>query len=190
MNVGSDGIERRTILKVAAAIAAVPSMLSTASASSQLPAVGKPGDFDFLSGEWRIANRWRADAKSADWIEFPGEATVHGILNGICSVEELRIPARDFSGLGLRLLNLETKVWTDFWVNGKSGALTPPGSTGVFVDGAGAFLTEDTEDGKPVTWRGLWDGITPTSCRWSQGVSRDGGKTWENTWEMQWTRVG
>ena len=52
--------------------------------------VGKPGDFDFLTGEWRIHNKFREGEK---WIEFPGEATVVGILAGIASIEELRIPA-------------------------------------------------------------------------------------------------
>lgn len=184
------GIERRTVLKAAAALAASSAMMPRASAATPNRPIGKPGDFDFLTGEWTIANRWRADTRTTEWIEFPGEATVRAILKGIASVEELRIPARDFSGMGLRLLDTEAKIWTDFWVNGKSGVLTPPGSTGVFQDGAGAFLSDDTEDGKPVTWRGLWDGITPTSCRWSQSVTRDGGKTWEDTWQMQWTRVG
>jgi hypothetical protein len=48
---------------------------------------------------------------------------VHGILAGVGSVEELRIPARNFSGMGLRLLDLEKKVWADHWVNA-NGART------------------------------------------------------------------
>jgi hypothetical protein len=56
---------------------------------------GRPGEFDFLSGEWRIQHRWRSGPDSPDWLEFEGEATVVGILGGICSVEELRIPARN-----------------------------------------------------------------------------------------------
>lgn len=48
-----------------------------------------------------------------EWIEFDGEATVHAILAGVGSVEELRTPARNFSGLGLRLLDVEKKVWAD-----------------------------------------------------------------------------
>lgn len=74
------------------------------------PTPGKPGDFDFLTGEWRI-HHWQPKKDSTGWIEFDGEATVHGILAGIGSVEELRIPAKDFSGMGLRLLDAEKKVW-------------------------------------------------------------------------------
>jgi hypothetical protein len=85
---------------------------------------GKPGDFDFLTGEWRIHNKMLDKGK---WIEFAGEATVYGILNGVVSIEELRIPARGFSGMGLRALDVEKKIWSDHWVNSKSGVVTSPG---------------------------------------------------------------
>ena len=54
------------------------------------------------------------------------EATVVGILGGIASIEELRIPARGFSGMGLRLLDVEKKIWSDHWVNAKSGVVAVP----------------------------------------------------------------
>jgi hypothetical protein len=152
------------------------------------PTPGKPGDFDFLSGEWRI-HHWQPKAGSGDWLEFDGEATVHRILAGVGSVEELRIPARDFSGMGLRLLDVEKKVWSDHWVNAKSGVVTTPGVTGSFENGAGIFVSEDVEDGKPVKYAGIWDLITPRSCRWRQAFSRDGGKTWTQTWIMDWRRA-
>lgn len=153
------------------------------------PTPGKPGDFDFLAGEWRIVNR-RPKPDSDRWIEFEGAATVHPILAGVGSVEELRIPVRDFSGMGLRMLDVEKKIWSDHWVNAKSGVVTAPGVTGSFENGAGIFISDDEEDGKPVQWAGVWDRITPRSCRWRQAVSRDGGATWTQTWLMDWTRTG
>ena len=152
------------------------------------PTPGKPGDFDFLTGEWRIHHR-QPKAGTDEWIEFDGEATVHAILAGVGSVEELRIPARNFSGLGLRLLDVEKKVWADHWVNAKSGVMTAPGVSGSFENGVAIFVSEDQEDGKPVKWLGVWDLITPKSCRWRQAVSRDGGKTWQQTWIMDWRRA-
>jgi hypothetical protein len=152
------------------------------------PTPGKPGDFDFLHGEWRIAHRQRKDPNS-EWITFAGEATCWTILKGVGSVEELRIPARDFSGMGLRMLDVEKKVWSDIWVNAKSGVVTTPGMTGSFENGAGIFFTDDPEAGAGVKYAGIWDMITPTSCRWRQATTRDGGKTWEQSWIMDWTRV-
>jgi hypothetical protein len=163
---------------------AIPARAAAAAAPAIPP--GRPGDFDFLTGEWRIANRMLDKGK---WIEFLGEATVVGILGGIASIEELRIPARNFAGMGLRLLDVERKVWSDFWVNAKSGALSTPGQEGGFVDGVGTFTSSSEEDGKTLLWRGVWDRITPTSCRWRQGGSRDGGQTWDDSWFMDWTRL-
>ncbi len=152
------------------------------------PTPGKPGDFAFLTGEWRIHHH-QSKPGSAEWIEFEGEATVTEILAGVGSVEELRIPAKSFSGMGLRLLDVEKKLWTDFWVNARSGVLTPPGVTGSFEKGAGIFVSEEDEDGKPSQIVGVWDLITPSSCRWRQALSRDRGKTWEQTWIMNWKRA-
>ncbi|MBI2746192.1 MAG: hypothetical protein HYX45_11470 [Burkholderiales bacterium] len=108
----------------------------------------------------------------------------------MASVEELRIPARNFSGTGLRLLDVEQKLWADYWVNSKSGVLTPPPAMGSFVNGVGTWDSQDEDhDKKPITVRGVWDRITPSSCRWYQAVSRDAGKTWQENWLMDWTRV-
>lgn len=149
---------------------------------------GKPGDFDFLTGEWRIRHRQPKPASDA-WIEFHGEATVHRILGGVGSVEELRIPARDFSGMGLRLLDVETRIWSDFWVNAKSGVLAAPGVTGGFANGAGIFISESDDNGSKVLWAGVWDRIAADTCRWRQAVSRDDGASWKQVWLMDWQRA-
>lgn len=185
--------QRRALLKagaaggaVLAAAAAMMAQAQTPSAASALPPTGKPGEFDFLSGNWKIHHRM---LKAGSWDVFEGEATCWSILGGIASIEELRIPARNFSGMGLRLLDQEKKVWNDFWVNAKSGALGAEGVPGVFENGVGSFISEDEADGKPIKVRGVWDRITATSCRWRQGSSRDGGKSWEDNWLMDWTKA-
>lgn len=186
--------QRRTILGAAAGAAAMlagagtPDSAQAAPTSATKPTPGKPGDFNFLAGEWRIKHR-RLPPDAKAWDEFEGEATCWNILGGVGSVEELRIPSRNFSGMGLRLLDMNTRVWSDFWVNAKSGVLTTPGQTGSFESGVGIFGADDMDGDKPIKVRGIWDQITPTSCRWSQAVSRDGGRTWDENWVMRWTRV-
>src|SRR5262249_11039369 len=147
---------------------------------------GKAGDFDFLSGRWTIAHRKRLP--SGEWDLFAGEATCWSLLGGVASVEELRVPARGFAGMGLRVLDVRQRLWTDFWVNAKSGVLEPPGVTGSFEDGVGIFESEDDADPAQRV-RGTWDRITERSCRWQQALSRDGGKTWELDWSMDWQRA-
>lgn len=181
-------VQRRTVLQMSAGLAAAgPLAMNTAFAAAAPPAAtGKPGDFDFLSGQWKIKNR---QLKKGAWDQFDGEATVHGILGGIASVEELRVPARKFSGMGLRLLDVERKLWADFWVNSKSGVLEPPPSWGSFVNCVGLWDADDKDGEQPIIVRGAWDQITPASCRWYQAVSRDSGKSWQESWVMQWTRA-
>ena len=51
------------------------------------------------------------------------------------------------------------------------------------------LFADDVDGDRPVLLRGVWDRITPRSCRWHQAVSRDGGETWEPNWFMEWSRV-
>lgn len=182
--------DRRTVL-AAGAMAALSLTMSAGAIGSRLwtgaPPKGSPADFDFLAGEWRIENR--RQKTPGEWDEFPAEATVHRLLGGVVSVEELRIPAREFSGMGLRMFDQTEGVWRDFWVNAKSGAIAPPGMPGGFVDGAGVFLADDKDGETPIRILSLWDRITKNGCHWTQAVSRDGGATWQENWLMRWTRV-
>jgi hypothetical protein len=150
---------------------------------------GQPGDFDFLTGHWKIAHRRLKTPGGDDWDVFDGEASCFGILGGVAHVEELRIPARNFSGMGLRLLDVDKRVWVDHWVNARNGVLTLPGMTGGFAEGVGTFVAEDEHEGRPILVRGTWDRITPTGCRWHQATSSDGGRHWEGNWFMDWVRA-
>lgn len=186
MNDDPSDVQRRTVLQISAGLAA-GATLSSAFATAKPPvATGKPGDFDFLSGRWKIQHR---QLKNGSWERFDGEATVHGLLDGIASVEELRIPSRGFSGMGLRLLDVERRLWADYWVPGKSGVLAPPPAWGSFVDGVGLWDSDETDNDQPIIVRGAWDQITLSSCRWFQAVSRDGGRQWQQSWVMHWTRA-
>jgi hypothetical protein len=188
MSDDSSNVQRRALLQLSAGLLATGSAgINTAFATAAPPAAtGKPGDFDFLSGEWKIKHR---QSKGGVWDSFEGEATVHGLLGGVASVEELRIPARGFSGMGLRLLDVERQLWADHWVNSKSGVLTPPPSWGSFEGGVGLWDSDDMDGDQPIIVRGAWDQITPTSCRWYQATSRDNGRQWQESWVMHWSRA-
>ena len=193
MSHASSNLERRSFLQWTAALGARGALASIGGGASParaaaLPpaATGKPGDFDFLTGEWSIKHR---QMKNHKWDLFTGEATVVGILGGIASIEELRIPERNFSGMGLRLLDRERKLWADWWVNSQSGVLGGAPAWGSFVNGVGNWDGDDVDAaGKAIIVRGCWDKITATSCRWYQATSKDDGKSWQESWVMDWTR--
>ncbi len=68
-------------------------------------------------------------------------------------------------------------------------ALPGPPVKGKFADGVGTFCADDTLRGKPIRVRFTWSKITPTSARWEQAFSPDGGMTWEVNWAMEFRRV-
>jgi hypothetical protein len=162
------------------------------SASTPPNGSGRAGDFDFLAGRWAIRNRrlkvrW---TEQPEWESFDGDSICHTVLGGLGSIEELRIPTGQPRGLGIRLLDVKTGLWSDYWSSSGSGIVMPPPMSGSFEGGVGTFLATDERDGDLPIWsRGIWDRITPASCRWQQAFSRDGGKTWEDNWFMDWTRL-
>lgn len=150
---------------------------------------GKPGDFAFLEGNWKIQDRRLKQGTVNEWNDVEGEATCWSILDGAGSIEELRIPARDFYGMGLRLLDRHQETWNAFRVDAKSGTMNGPPQAGRFQNGAGTFVAHEVENGARIHVKGVWDQVTPESCRWTQSVSRDNGKTWQDNWVMTWNRM-
>jgi hypothetical protein len=194
MTKGRFNLPRRSVLQSAAGLlaASVGSIGGVASASEVLSLgniTGKGiGDFDFLTGEWKIKIR-KFDTSGPDGkSERDASATVHRVLGGAGSIEELRKGDGSLWGMGVRVWRPETKRWADHWTSAEDGVVNQP-QLGQFIDGAGVFLLDDTEDGKPVKIRAFWDEITPNSCRWYQTMSKDGGATWERSTYMAWTRA-
>lgn len=156
---------------------------ATASSSS-------PRDFDFLVGSWRVEHRRlkRRWVGSDDWDRFEGTSTCRGALGGLVNVDEIAMPGRGFSGFTLRSFDPARGLWSIYWINSTRGVLEPP-VVGRFADGRGVFEGDDTDEGRAIRVRFVWDAITPESARWRQAFSDDGGLTWETNWVMAFTRV-
>lgn len=202
----SDGLGfglRRSLIQTVAGMACVPMTASAAAGGAAVaaptgpggsgrprksPPTGQAGEFDFLIGEWRIRNRRLKAPASDEWDHFESEATCWSILGGVASIEELRIPTRNFSGMGLRLFDGDKRVWHELWMNAKSGSLMGPGMPGGFHEGVASFEAEDQDGGTPIIVRSTWDRIAAGRCRWHQAVSRDGGASWQANWFMDWER--
>lgn len=147
-------------------------------------------DFDFLHGDWTVANRQRTKhlVGSEEWREFPGESTCHGFFDGSGNFDEIVFPTLGSAGCTIRSFEPAAKRWSIYWISSRDGLMSPPISGG-FRDGVGTFYGEDvTGDGKPVRCRFIWSRITPVSARWEQAYSDDGEQTWETNWIMDLTR--
>ena len=148
-------------------------------------------DFDFLVGEWEVANRRlkQRHAGSTDWDEFPGRSTMRPILGGLGNVDEINFPTKGWSGATFRFFNPETRLWSIYWVNSRDGLMQAP-VHGAFRNGVGEFYGEDLDEGRPVRVRYLWSMVTKTTARWEQAFSTDNDKTWETNWVMDFSPAG
>ncbi|HET9322313.1 MAG TPA: hypothetical protein VFO03_00425 [Gaiellaceae bacterium] len=154
-------------------------------------------DFDFLFGRWRIANRKLEDPLadgSTRWLEFPASSECRPILRGLGNVDTYaapELPGRgDFHGCGFRLFDCDADVWRIWWASTIGGGLLDPPVVGRFQDGSGRFDCDDTIGGRDLTVRYDWTDITPSSARWQQSFSFDGGLTFDPNWIMELTRIG
>lgn len=146
-------------------------------------------DFDFLTGTWDVANRWRTDFLDATspWEEFPGISHASRHFAGGANFDEIEFPTKGFAGLTLRLYDTERREWSLYWASRRTGTLFPP-VTGRFTDGRGEFFGDDTHAGRPVRVRFVWSDVTEDSARWEQAFSADAEATWVTNWVMELTR--
>lgn len=152
-------------------------------------------DFDFFIGKWnvhhrRLRERLSVTASGSDsWEEFDGTSDAHKVLHGIGNVDELWAERETgpLAGMSIRLYDPEQDVWRIYWASNRGGPLDVP-MVGRFANGLGTFYAQETHEGRHVYSRFIWSGITPTSARWEQALSADGGGTWETNWIMEFTR--
>lgn len=149
-------------------------------------------DFDFLVGEWVVANRRRTDFLdgTSAWEEFTAMSRASRHFDGGANFDEIVFPSLGFRGLTLRLYDPDRDEWSLHWANDRSGTLFPPVVGRFGADGRGEFYGDDTHDGKDVRVRFVWSGISDTTARWEQAFSVDGERTWVTNWVMDMSRPG
>jgi hypothetical protein len=188
---------RRTLLLAGSAWAALSSIgCAPSRASAAGPKVpgppaptGGPHDFEFFAGRWQTANRrlkqrW---VKSDEWETFPSSLVCANHMGGIVQVEEVDFPTKGWLGMTVRAFDLETKQWSLYWINSRTGKLFPP-VIGGFDGDRGVFYGDDTDEGRPVKVQFTWTRLGPDAARWQQAFSLDG-QTWETNWYSDHTRI-
>ena len=149
-------------------------------------------DFDFEIGTWNTHLRrlLRPLTGSTTWVEYQGTTVVRKVWDGRANLVELQVdgPAGHLEALSLRLYNPEARQWSLNFSNSRGGTLSPP-SIGEFGNGRGEFFAQETLNGRAILVRFIISDITPTSVRFEQSFSADGGKTWEVNWIAVDTRV-
>lgn len=160
-------------------------------AAPQQPRDGQK-DFDFEIGTWKTQLRrlQRPLTGSTTWVEYEGTTVVRKVWDGRANLVELDVsgPAGRIEALSLRLYNPESRQWSLNFAGVGSGTLSPP-TIGEFKNGRGEFYNQETLNGRAILVRFVISDITPTSCRFEQAFSDDGGKTWEVNWIAVDTRI-
>ena len=156
-------------------------------------ASSSPTDFDFLMGNHTVHHRKLKDrlTGSNDWLEFDGTHTMEPLLQGIGNLEQHRMTAADgnpVEGIALRLFDPQTRLWSIYWADSRSGKLGIP-MIGSFDEGIGYFLAKEEFNGIPILVQFKWDASNPDLPVWSQAYSVDNGNAWEWNWVMNFVRA-
>ena len=152
------------------------------------------GDFDFLTGLWRVQHRKLRSrlAGCTDWDEFESAFEARTHLNGLVSVDEGPLQGVDgttYRGMTFRTYDVAAGEWVLHWFDSRYLAMDRTPVRGTFVDGVGEFVAEDHHDGIPIVCRYRWTVHSPERATWDQAFSTDDGSTWETNWVMEETRV-
>ena len=150
---------------------------------------GDVHDFDYFAGGWTTVQRRLKErgVGSHDWEEFPATLCMTPYLGGMATVDELVFPTKGWSGLTVRIFDLEKKQWSIYWVSSASGRMDPP-VVGGFAGDRGEFYAEDRDRDRPVKVRYLWSKLDRDHARWEQAFSYDD-RSWETNWTADFTRA-
>lgn len=167
----------------------------TAKACATTPNAGHADgrhDFDFFNGSWTFHNRKLVGLfkQSHEWEEFDGVAHARPILAGTGSVDEWSLAAYrpGFVGMTIRLFDGATGLWSSYEVSNRSGAMGPA-VTGCFNDGIGVLEGNDELEGQAIRVRYVWNVQNKSRPKWEQAFSKDGGKTWESNWYIEFSKA-
>ncbi|HEV7386773.1 MAG TPA: hypothetical protein VGN89_17950, partial [Phenylobacterium sp.] len=181
------------LLATAAAFAAAPSAF--AADPAPIPAaITRDGshDFDFDFGVWRteITRRLHPLTSSTETVKLTGTVTIRKVWGGKASIEEIEAdgPKGHWEGMSLFLYNPAAHQWSQTFIGSAAGVFAP-GFVGSFHDGKGELFQQDTLDGRSILVRATWSDFTPTSHRYEEDYSGDGGKTWEVSFMAMKTKI-
>lgn len=151
-------------------------------------------DFDPLVGTWKATLRRLEHplSGSSQWIEFEGTQVTRSVWGGRATMDEFHVDSAAtgtrIDGLTVRLYNPEAHQWNIYWANAKKGLFDQPPTVGRWHDGRGEFYDQELFEGRMIFVRYVWSDVTPTSARFEQSFSEDGGRTWEANWISTITR--
>lgn len=150
-------------------------------------------DFDFVIGQWRVEHKRLKEyfTGCTQWYKFSGTSTTRKILGGNGNIEDnvLALPDGETRAAAIRTFNSTTGQWAIWWLDMRNPSQMDVPVVGHFHDGKGIFYADDIIADTPVKVRFTWISIDHSRSKWEQAFSNDEGKTWEDNWIMNFTRI-
>ena len=151
-------------------------------------------DFDFLAGAWRVSHRrlQRRLAGCDTWDSFSGSCRMWKLLGGFGNVDDnvLDLPGGSYRAAALRAFDPKTRLWSIWWLDGRTPGPIDPPMVGCFAHGDGVFEADELFEGRPIRVRFRWLDTGSEAPRWEQAFSADAGVNWETNWTMVFARAG
>jgi hypothetical protein len=149
-------------------------------------------DFDFDIGVWHteITRRLHPLSDSTESMKLSGTVTIRRVWGGKAQLEEIEAdgPKGHWEGMSLFLYDPVAHQWNQSFIGAASGVFSP-GFVGSFHEAKGELFQQDTLDGRSVLVRATWSDITPSSHKYQEHYSADGGKTWALSFSALKTRI-
>ncbi len=143
-------------------------------------------EFDFWVGHWILT--WPASQLGGEEGDT-GTGTNHIVkLFGRCGVEEtFSTDDGAFQGRSFSVYDPRAGHWKQTWVDNQGGYLTFHGS----FDGERMDLRTPavTRNGETIIQRMVFRDIKAETLRWDWQGSRDGGKSWNDLWNISYRRA-
>jgi len=149
-------------------------------------------DFDFDVGTWHteITRHLHPLAAASESVKFSGTVAIRKVWGGKAQIEEIEAdgPKGHWEGMSLFLYDPAARQWSQTFL-GAAAASFSQGFVGAFHDGKGELFQQDTLDGRSVLVRATWSDIQPTSHKYQEDYSADGGQTWHASFTAIKTRL-
>lgn len=141
--------------------------------------------FDFWLGDWELS--WPAEQTGGEQGTRGSGSNRIDKLFGECVIEEnFSTDDASFRGHSVSVYDEDSGIWRQTWVDSAGGYLV---FSGQFDDGVMELRTEPRErDGNITIQRMRFTDITHDSLEWVWQGSRDGGATWDDLWNISYTR--
>ncbi len=163
-----------------------PTPAPSASASPRPCDLPEGKQFDFWVGNWDLT--WPAGQGGTPKGEMgKGTNSIQKIL-GECIVQEhFEDSSTHYKGMSVSVYSPHFHEWRQTWVDTQGNYLP---FSGTFHDGVMELRSpmRQKSDGTSVMTRMVFKNIKPDSFDWDYQVSKDGGKTWADNWNIHYTR--